>query len=304
MPGASAVALRDLTPVGQTSAAMTTRRPRASWGGPGGGWGGVPRGWPSSCWLWRRAARGRAGSQAASALKSDPVVRRPERGARVAGRTRPTCAARSRRAARRRCSSRCSPRARQSGSAGRDADRAAPGRRAEGHLRAGRSATSSGRSRTTTTRPRAGDKRPRRAPGRSPGHARSSSSTRRPQKRKKSGSGGAVGAIVALLLILAVAAGGAFLLVSRRRARGNDGQADARVPDEARSSCASATASARSSSTSSSPRPAAPTTTARSTPTTARTTSTATATSAGANRALHEGLEAIAAARERIAGRR
>ena len=111
--------------------------------------------------------------------------------------TRTRCAARIKSAARRRCSSPSCPQSAQVDSAGPDADRAAPGRRAQGHLRAGRSATSSARSGTASTPPR-----PARAPAArtrtTPGDARRSSSTAPARRRTtRARAASAIGAIVA-----------------------------------------------------------------------------------------------------------
>ncbi len=124
------------------------------------------------------------------------------------------------------------------------------------------------------------------------------------QKQKKSGSSGAVGAIIALVIILAVAAGGAFLLVSRRRARGNDGHADARVNDE-REEFVRLGDGIRALELDVELSEAGRADYDRAVEAYDRANDLdRKGDKPGADRALHEGLEAIASARERIAGRR
>jgi hypothetical protein len=123
-------------------------------------------------------------------------------------------------------------------------------------------------------------------------------------KRKHSGSSSAAAGIVALLIIVVVAVGGGLLLLSRRRARAHDGHADAREPDQQEDfvrlgdgiRALELDVSLSDAGRGDYDRAVAAYERANELNRKGQT--------AAANRALDEGLAAIASARERIAGRR
>jgi hypothetical protein len=109
--------------------------------------------------------------------------------------------------------------------------------------------------------------------------------------------------VAALLILVVVALGGVALIVSRRRARAHDGHADARVPDQQEDfvrlgdGIRALELDVELSEAGRADYDRAVAAYDRANELTRH------GDTAGANRALDEGLEAIAAARERIAGR-
>jgi hypothetical protein len=124
------------------------------------------------------------------------------------------------------------------------------------------------------------------------------------EKRKHSGSSGTAAGVLAVLILAAVAVGGGLLLLRRRSARAHDGHADAREPDQQEDfvRLGDAIRALELDVELSAPgradyeRAVAAYERANELNRKGHT--------AAANAALDEGLEAIAAARERIAGRR
>jgi hypothetical protein len=123
-------------------------------------------------------------------------------------------------------------------------------------------------------------------------------------KRKKSGSSGGAAGLIALAILILVAGAGATLLITRRRARAHDGKADAREPDQQEEfvrlgdgiRTLELDVSLGDSGREDYDRAVAAYDRANDL--------NARGDTHGANRALEEGLRAIATARERIAGRR